>query len=118
MAQSSKAHLSVPNDDGAIICAICYGQVIDGRCRRCDRVGGKTMAVNAPSSSESDDDADGTECDEVTESIELESMRVQAEEERANALSLKMKQLPAVDVSDVGTRGVGVIFGAMLLKKK
>ena len=102
MAQSSEAGLSAPNGDGALLCAICHGQVIGGRCRRCDRVGGETMARHAPTmSSDSDDGADDTEYDAVAEGIELESMRVQAEEQRASALSLKMKQLPAVDVADV-----------------
>ena len=92
MAQSSEAGLSAPNGDGALLCAICHGQVIGGRCRRCDRVGGETMARHAPTmSSDSDDGADDTEYDAVAEGIELESMRVQAEEQRASALSESMR---------------------------
>ena len=93
-----------------LMCAVCRGQVVDGKCRRCDRVGGETYdpaaanarLENAISALNREAEADS---DEETSALAAKMTRHSAEEEGAlivqEKLAEKMKTLPAVDVNDV-----------------
>eukprot|EP00937_MAST-01D_sp_MAST-1D-sp2_P006406 g6406.t1 len=97
-------------DPGVVMCALCHGKVKDGKCTRCDRVGGETFTpreLTAAEEQEAHTLAAGTgAARQRTASVVAESMgqhdasaelRMTIERELAN----KMAALPAVELTDV-----------------